>query len=110
MLRLPPKRNEWFRDRDGVWARQKMQDEVLTDEVSFADELASGETISSFSWVDTSGPSISGDAINGTSDGITFTVTDSGDTTLSVVTSGGRTLRRELRWIGTDTTALSDYR
>lgn len=109
VLRLPPKRNEWFRDINDVWALQKLQDEVLTDEIIFsADELA-GETLASHEWVNTSGPSIYADAVNAAADGVTFTVTNSGTTTLSVTTSGGRVLRRKLRWIGLDVSSISDY-
>lgn len=108
-LRLPPKRNEWYRDRDDVWAHQKLKDEVLTDEIIFSADELSGETIASHSWVNNSGPSISGDAVNGDADGVTFTVTGTGYTTLSAVTSGGRTLQRELRWVGLDVSSFNDY-
>ena len=108
-LRLPPRRNEWYRDGD-VWERQKLREEVLTDEIIFSSDELSGETLSSHSWVNTSGPTISGDAVNGDADGVTFTITGVGSSTLSVVTSGGRTLRRRLRWYGIDVSSnISDY-
>lgn len=109
MLRLPPQRLEWYRDRDGVWTRQKRSDDILTDEILFTDLLNSGETIASFTWIDNSGPTISGDAINGDANGITFTVTDSGDVTLRVVTSAARVIEMPLRWFGLDTYPISDY-
>ena len=110
-LRLPPVRNEWYRgqDRYRTWTRQKLKDEVLTDEIIFSSDELAGETISAHEWVNTSGPTISADAINGDSDGVTFTVTGCGTTTLSVTTSGGRTLRKKLRWLGLDAGNFHDY-
>ena len=109
MLRLPPRRNEWFRGRDGEWEFQKLQNEVLTDEISFQDRLFAGETLASHEWLNTSGPSITGDAINGDSDGVTFTITKSGSSTLKVVTSDGRTLLCPVLWVGLDVSPISDY-
>ena len=110
-LRLPPVRNEWYQahDRFSTWTRQKLREEVLTDEIIFSSDELAGETLSSHEFVNTSGPTISADAINGDSDGVTFTVTGCGLTTLSVVTSGGRTLRKKLQWLCLGSTSFSDY-
>jgi len=108
MLRLPPERNQWFRDIDGVLTRQKLEDEVLTEIVDFTDQLDSGETVSTAAWDDVSGPTITGTTV--TTPQVAFTVTKSGDATLVITTSAARTLRRELRWLARDVTDLSDYR
>ena len=110
-LRLPPRRNEWYRAGD-VWERQKLKDELLIDEIIFsADELA-GETISSFEFVNTSGVTIGQDydsAISSDADGVSFSVTGTGSTTLSVTLSDDRVLRRRLQWHGLDVANFSDY-
>ena len=109
MLRLPPERNQWFRDLDGVWARQKLEDEILTEEVVLSTEDLAGETVATATWDDVSGPTITGTAVNAGTTGATFTVTDSGDATL-VLTTATRTLRKRLRWIATDASLIHDYR
>jgi len=120
MLRLPPERNQWFRDLDGVWARQKLEDEILTEEVVLnAEDCAvepgdafpglDGSTVVTATWDDVSGPTITGTAVNAGMTGATFTVTGSGDATL-VLTTPTRTLRKRLRWIATDASLIHDYR
>jgi hypothetical protein len=116
MLRLPPERNQWFRDLDGVWARQKLEDEILTEEVVLSAEDLAGEAFVTATWDDVSGPTITGTAVNGDTTGATFTVTGSGDATLVLTTvypwlgTAARTLRKRLRWIATDASLIHDYR
>lgn len=106
MLRLPPERNQWFRDIDGVWCRHKLEDEILTETVDFTDQL-DGEALVTATWDDVSGPAISSTVC--ASPQVTFTITKSGDATL-VVTTATRTLRRELRWLAMDASLINDYR
>lgn len=105
-LRLPVRRNDWYRDHDGVLARTKRYDEVLVGEtVEFADRLASGETLSSVTTVN-AGPTISSAAVSGTD--LTYTVTGAGDVTFRVVTSSSQTLEVKVRYRATDQND-SDY-
>lgn len=104
---LPPTRNPYFRDTDGYITRTKLEDEVLNETVDFTQELGS-ETLSTATWTDTSGPTITGTTV--ASPLVTFTITKSGEATLIVTTSGSRTLHRRLRWLPLDTTQYSDYR
>ena len=96
---------------EGEYVREKRVDEVLTEEVEFAPELESGETLSTASF-STDGPTISGTTVatgrDGTNTAVTFTITSTGLATLTVTTSNSRTLERRFRWRGTNAD-LDDY-
>jgi len=104
-LRLPLRRRHWYQDHDGVWTRTKREDEVLSETIDFADQLGSGETLSSVT-VHDSGPTISSEAVSGTE--LTYTVTKTGSVTFRVVTSDSRTLEVELHYRSLDGYA-TDY-
>lgn len=116
-LRMPRQEREtnWYRDVDGYWARYKRQDDEDSDSLDLTDYLLdSGETVSAASFIDVSGPTLGTPSI-GAGDGgsnlkATFTVTDTGDATLKVTTSGSRVLEIPLRWYSSDVAMRSaDY-
>jgi hypothetical protein len=100
-----------YRMRGNQYVREKRIDEILNEEVEFAPELNSGETLSTASF-DSDGPTISSETIasgrDGTNTKVTFTITGVGASVLTVTTSDSRTLERRFRWEGTDDD-MDDY-
>lgn len=93
---FPLERNRWFRDRDGVPATVKTEDEVVAIVLDWTDLLASGETISTSTWVD-NGVTTSSRAIASLTTTCNVTGAD-GETENTIVTSSSRTLQRVVRF------------
>lgn len=97
-LTKPKNRNEWFRDLDRVWTTSQHREETKSHTFDWADDLASGETISSSSW-SASGVTTSSPSSSTTTTTVLVTGTN-GALKNTVVTSAGQTLVLNLRFVG----------
>lgn len=114
-LLLPKRRQQWFRDRNGIWTTTKHKDATETYSIDYTDRLNSGETISSITATGngvTVTSSAVGTGIGGASTAVDLTIDDSdGHVKLSVTTSDSRVLVNDLRFLGVPLAdPESDYR
>ncbi len=103
----PLERSRYFRDRDGVLATSKAEDDDLRVVLDLTDYLASGETVSSASYAD-SGVTTSSKSV--ATPQVLFTVTGTGYTTVTVTMSTGRTVDRIVRFYDSGGAKAMDYR
>lgn len=109
MLILPRERNRWFQDAEGCWATSKREDEIIQMVIDWSEELAeigSSETIASVAY-DDSGVTRTGTANTTTT--TTDKITGTGQTEVTVTTSGGYKLQRLVRFYSQEGAAASDY-
>ena len=104
---LPLERTRYFRDADGNLATSKREDELLTVVLNWADQLASGETISSAAYEDFG---VTRSSTSNTTTTTTTSVTKSGYFEVTVTLSTGRKLQQLVRFMATDVAVSSDYR
>lgn len=114
-LLLPKRRQQWFRDRNGIWTTTKHKDATEDYTIDYTDRLNSGETLSSIT-VTGNGVTVSSSAIaagiGGASLAISLTITDTdGHVKIEATTSDSRVLVNDLRFMGVPLAdPESDYR
>ena len=114
-LYLPRVRNEWFRDKRGVWTTSKDKDAVDNYDIDFFEQLDSGETLSTVT-VDANGVTVNTSTIvsgiESTNTAVRLNISDTdGHVEVTVTTSGSRTLVRDVRFIAAPLPAAQkDYR
>ena len=92
-------------DLDGAIQFFKRYDETKKYALDMSDALDSGDTVASHSW-SAQGASVLASVLAGST--VTATITGTGDAELTLVTTGGQTLKHLFRWTGIDK-GESDY-
>ncbi len=103
---LPLERSRYFRDADDVLSTSKREDEIIQLVLNWSDQLASSETISSVAY------SSSGVTTSGTSNTTTTTtasITGTGETEITVMTSTSRKLQMVVRFYDAEGSRAGDY-
>ncbi len=104
---LPLRRTRWFRDADGNITYSKRWDEILQSVINWADQLASGETISSVAYED---HGVTRSSTSNTTTTSTTNVTGGGYFIVTVTLSTSRKLQKIIRFVTTDGPEQTDYR
>lgn len=104
---MRPDRREWWMDRiTGYLTTSKRRAEVRSYQINLEEWLASGETLSSVTQQNVSGPSVTSCTVSGTTLSVTMTLT--GSMVARIVTSASRTIEVPLRWVPADGPGVVD--
>lgn len=97
---LPPPREGWSRAYDGAWETGKPHDATMTYTFNRTRELPSGVTISSVSWTDVDGVTLTNASTSSPSHSVT--VAGVGEATAVITLSNGDIRYDKRRWRSTD--------